>query len=258
MDEPTQRPLDWAEVARQRAGSALGDPLIYRAQVDSTNALAAALAPEQAPPGAVIVADHQTSGRGRLGRRWLAAPASGLTFTVVLGLRAPAWPTPMASGLAVVEALAEIGIGATLKWPNDVLIGGRKCAGILIETRRVGDAYWLLAGIGINVRAADPSLPNATYLDAHVRQPVQREQLLVHVLERLEHWYTVAAERPARVRDAWQARLDTLGKQVRVQTPNGQIAGLAADIAEDGALIVRLADGSAQAVQAGDVTLATK
>lgn len=249
-------PLRWQEVARRCAGRRLGDPLIYQAEVDSTNAFAARLVPDPATPGAVVVADHQTAGRGRLGRRWLAPPGAALTLTVVLPPLAAAWSLPMIAGLAIAEAAARFGIEAGLKWPNDALIAGRKCAGILIEGRVVRGASWALIGIGLNVRAADPSLPSATYLDAHALQPVPREDLLVALLDRLEHWRERAGTDAGAVHAAWRARLITLGRAVSVRTPAGTLDGLAEDVAPDGALLLRLADGTLRAVRAGDVGMA--
>ncbi|HVA93177.1 MAG TPA: biotin--[acetyl-CoA-carboxylase] ligase [Chloroflexota bacterium] len=251
---PSYPPLDWREVTQRRRGG-IGDPFIYRAEVDSTSALAARLPPEEAPVGAAIVADHQTAGRGRLGRRWVAAPNSGLACTVVLGPMDPPWAAPMAVGLALLETLEGLGLPASLKWPNDALIGGRKCAGILIETRRVEEETWLLGGIGINVHASDPALPQATHLAAHSSQSLRREEVLVDLLARLEHWWARASDGPALVRDTWAARLETLGRTVIVQSAQGPIRGLAAGVAEDGGLVLRLANGMSTTVWAGDVTL---
>ncbi|HVC80057.1 MAG TPA: biotin--[acetyl-CoA-carboxylase] ligase [Chloroflexota bacterium] len=247
-------PLDWQEVARRRRGG-IGDPLLHRAEVDSTNALAARLTPEEAPVGTALVADYQTAGRGRLGRRWVAAPHTGLACTVVLGPMAPAWTAPMAVGLALLETLERHGLPASLKWPNDALIEGRKCAGILIETRQVAGATWLLAGIGINVHASDPAFPQATHLSAHSSRPLRREDLLVDLLAALEHRRDRALADPALTRQAWAARLETLGRLVTVQSAQGAIRGLAEGVAEDGGLMLRLADGSITTVRAGDVTL---
>jgi BirA family biotin operon repressor/biotin-[acetyl-CoA-carboxylase] ligase len=259
MNQPVPYPpLAWAEVARRRQGTALGDPLLYWAEIDSTNTRAVALAPDDAPAGAVLVAEHQTAGRGRLQRRWVATPGSGLTFTVVLGPLRPTWTAPMITGLAVTDALGALGITARLKWPNDVVIGEQKCAGILIEGKRVTGAYWLLAGIGINVRQVDPNLPTATYVDAHLAQPVRREDLLVEVLARLEDWRERGVQDPSVVRDAWAARLSTLGRGVVVQAPQEQFSGMAIGITDEGALRVRRADGSERVVQAGDVTLSPR
>ncbi len=245
--------LDWQIVASRRSGARVGNAVFYYPEVDSTNAVAAARLPSNGD-GTVVVADHQTAGRGRLGRPWIAAHGSSLLFTVVLAGAEPLWIAPMSAGLAVVDALSLHRIDAQLKWPNDVLIEGRKCSGILIEVRRVDDAQWLLLGIGLNVRSADPSLPLATHLDAHVHRPIVREDLFVDLLARLEWWLDQAKIDPARVREAWAARLGTLGKEVAVATSSETIRGVAEDIADDGALILRLPNGSRRAVRAGDVT----
>lgn len=247
-------PLDWQAVARRRRGG-IGDPLLYRAEVDSTNALAARLTPEEAPVGAAVVADYQTAGRGRLGRRWVAAPNTGLACTVVLGPLDPAWTAPMVVGLALLETLELHDLPASLKWPNDALIEGRKCAGILIETRQVAGTIWLLAGIGINVHASDPALPQATHLSAHSPGPLRREELVVDLLAGLEHWRDRARADAALTRQAWAARLETLGRLVTVQSAQGTIQGLVEGVAEDGGLVLRLVDGTTTTVRAGDVTL---
>jgi BirA family biotin operon repressor/biotin-[acetyl-CoA-carboxylase] ligase len=247
-------PLDWQDVARRRLGR-LGDPLIYRPAVDSTNTVAAALAPHEAPVGAVIVADYQTAGRGRLGRRWLAAPNTGLACTVVLSALDPAWSAPMVVGLAVLGALRGLGVPATLKWPNDALILGRKCSGILIEARSVPGTPRLLAGIGINVYSSDPSLPTATHLAAHTTDAPRREDLLVDLMTGIEHWRSRALDDPARVREIWAAGLDTIGREVTVQTGTGTLRGMAVGVSDDGGLVVRSASGATVVIQAGDVTL---
>lgn len=249
--------LDWRGVAERRAENWLGSHIIYRGQVGSTNTLAASLIPAGAPPGTVVLADHQTVGKGRLGRRWVASPGAALTFTAVLGPLTPSWAVPMACGLALGDALAAFGIASALKWPNDVLIEARKCAGILVEVHAVAGMPWLLAGIGINVHDADPALIGATYLDAHAPQlPLSRESLLVTILAALEQWCGRIVGDPAAVRDAWRARLVTLGHVVDVQTSGGMLEGLAEGISAEGALQIRGADGVLHELHAGDVTLA--
>jgi BirA family biotin operon repressor/biotin-[acetyl-CoA-carboxylase] ligase len=226
--------------------------MLYYSAVDSTNNAAVTHLPSSAD-GAVIVADYQTAGRGRLGRHWLAASGSSLLFTVALAEAEPRWVVPMSAGLAVVDALSLHGAEAQLKWPNDVLMAEHKCAGILIEGRRIDNMDWLLLGIGLNVRSADPSLATATYVDAHSERPIVREDLFVDLLARLEWWLGRAEVDPALVREAWSTKLRTLGEHVSVTTPTGTILGLAEDVAADGALILRLADGSRTVIRAGDV-----
>ena len=249
-------PLNWHAVAACRAFARIGRLLVYRADVESTNALAASLLPG-AEIGTVVVTDHQTAGRGRLSRQWIAPAGSSLTFTVVLGPMEPSWLAPMAVGLALVEAIEAFGIEATLKWPNDVLIDGYKCAGILIESKRVGAALWLLAGIGLNVRRVDPSLSQATWLDAHAREPLSREDLLTLILARLEFWIESGVVNPTQIRDDWKARLLTLGRIVEVHTAGDTLRGVAKDVGPEGTLLVKLDDGTEREVRAGDVTLAS-
>ena len=248
--------LDWRAVAGRVLVCWLGNHIIYREHLDSTNTLAASLIPVQAPRGTVVVTDHQMAGKGRLGRRWIAGANAALTFTAVLGPITPTWAIPMACGLATGDALSSAGIASALKWPNDVLVGGKKCAGILIEARTVDGVPWLLAGIGINVRDADPMLPDATYLDAHAPRPLSREDLLVAVLAALQRWCATIDADPDLVRAAWRGRLVTLGQLVTVQTPVGVLEGLAETINAEGALRVRDAVGVLHDVHAGDVTLA--
>jgi BirA family transcriptional regulator, biotin operon repressor / biotin---[acetyl-CoA-carboxylase] ligase len=247
--------LDWQAVAQRRARGRIGNTIVYVPEIDSTNSYAAALLPGSAA-GTVVVADYQSAGRGRLHRPWVASFGSSLTFTVIVMPLGPAWVAPMAVGVALATTLATFDIAADLKWPNDVLIDGRKCCGILIESTIAGGRPWLLLGIGLNVRDADPSLPSATYLDAHVARPVAREDVFVALLEQLEWWLDRGVHDPAQVREIWRSRLGTLGQRVAARTPSGILHGLAKDVAEDGGLVIRLDDGSARIVHAGDVTLA--
>jgi BirA family biotin operon repressor/biotin-[acetyl-CoA-carboxylase] ligase len=247
--------LDWHAVAKQRAGSRVGKTIVYLPDVDSTNTYAAAMLPGVAD-GTVVVADYQSAGRGRMRRAWLAPFGSSLTFTVILAPPAQAWVAPMAAGLALVTSLATCGIAADLKWPNDVLIEGRKCCGILIESKIAAGQSWLLLGIGLNVHSADPSLPSATYLDAHVARPLAREQVFAALLEQLDLWLARGGHEPGAVREIWRSRLSTLGLRVAARTPSGILHGLAEGVSEDGGLRLRLDDGSPRIVHAGDVTLA--
>lgn len=252
-----ETPFDWRSVARRRSGVWAASPVLYFPELDSTNTMAASLIPDRAIPGTVVVADFQRAGRGRLARRWTAAPRSALMITVVLGPHEPRWSAPMLSGLAVLHALSRLGLPSTLKWPNDVLIAGRKCCGILIESRPVDDgAVWLLAGIGINVRSVDPDLHSATYLDAHAAAPVSREDLLVEVLAQIAHWREEAMRDAISLRERWTTSLITIGQLVTVQTAAGPLEGLASGVAQDGGLIVQTVTG-ARVVQAGDVTLSS-
>lgn len=237
-------------------------------QAPSTNALVAERARAGAPEGLVVVTEHQTAGRGRLDRSWETPARSALTFSVLLRPTAPtrSWPwLPLLAGYAVDKALKADGFAAGVKWPNDVLIGDRKVAGILVERIETEGGPCAVVGIGINVGLAPEELPvptatslaiEASHGSAGGTAP-DRTRLLVDVLASLRESY-----------DAWQAGGDlagmrlaesyadacvTVGRQVRVDLPDGSVlTGMAAAIDPSGHLVVAGPDGPV-AVGAGDV-----
>jgi BirA family biotin operon repressor/biotin-[acetyl-CoA-carboxylase] ligase len=179
------------------------------------------------PVGTVVVAEHQTAGRGRLDRRWAGPPGSALLASWVL----PAHPlAPLAAGVACAQACGE---RVRLKWPNDLLLDGRKLGGILVE--RTDDRC--IVGTGINLSWAPP--------DAAMLVGVGRDDLLERLAERLETWFAAPA---AEALAAWRSRADTLGRRVRVELPDGSFEGVAEDIEPDGSLLV-----AGRVVAAGDV-----
>jgi biotin-[acetyl-CoA-carboxylase] ligase BirA-like protein len=232
------------------------------AQTGSSNTDLLAAARAGAPEGTVLAAESQTAGRGRLGRRWVSPPRAALTFSVLLRpRRVPAaskgW-VPLLAGVAVAAALrAETALDACLKWPNDVLVGGAKVAGILAE--QSGDA--IVVGAGINVSGRQDELPaaGATSLALAGASGLDREHLLVSVLAELERWYlawlgTTGPDADAcGLRPEYRRLSGTLGGPVRVSLPGGQVlTGTARDVDETGRLVVLAASGLV-AVSAGDV-----
>jgi BirA family biotin operon repressor/biotin-[acetyl-CoA-carboxylase] ligase len=234
----------------------------------STNAdLLARAADPHSPEGQVLVAEEQTAGRGRLGRSWSSAPGASLTFSVLLRPAAvPAarrgWLTLLA-GVAVASAVRSVtGVAAVLKWPNDVLAGDRKLAGILAEQSPDGSA--VVIGTGLNV-ATPVEIPVsatgliATSLIAQGAGPVSREDLLLGILDQLEHWYAAFRADPDPERsgliDAYRALCETLGRTVRVELPaGGVVTGAARDIDAEGRLLIADGQGnSVTPVSAGDV-----
>jgi BirA family biotin operon repressor/biotin-[acetyl-CoA-carboxylase] ligase len=245
-------------------------PIDVVASTGSTNADLLARADAGGPAaaeGAVLVAEEQTAGRGRLGRSWSSVPGASLTFSVLLR-PSPVPPDrrgwlPLLAGVAVASAVrSAAGVDAVLKWPNDVLADGRKLAGLLAEQSPDGAAVVL--GTGLNVAARRDELPvspaglEATSLRAEGAD-VPREALLLSVLSELEHWYRAFLADPDPARSgllaAYQSVSATLGQQVRVELPGGQVlAGLATDIDAEGRLLVAPDGGGAAApVSAGDV-----
>ena len=180
------------------------------------------------PVGSVVVADHQTARRGRLGRTWEAPPGAALLASVVMPTRQLA---SLAAGVAAAHAC---GPRTRLKWPNDVLLDGGKLAGILAELH--GDR--VIVGVGVNLTWAPPGA-------AMLGRDADRETLLETLLAELQRWF--AAPEPA-VLGAWRTRADTLGRTVRVELPGETFEGVAEGIADDGCLVV-----GGRAVAAGDV-----
>jgi BirA family biotin operon repressor/biotin-[acetyl-CoA-carboxylase] ligase len=225
------------------------------ATVDSTQRVAFELAEQGAADGTAVVADTQTAGRGRRGRVWHDAPGDSLLVSIVVRPRLTVADLPklsLAAAVAVAEAIdLATGLKARLKWPNDVLVNGRKAAGILLESRIVAEPI-VVAGIGVNLRQRTfpPELAEtATSLDLEGGRAVGREELLEAVLAAFERWRTgLESEGFAALRTRWLALADTIGRAVTV----GEHAGVAVDLAEDGALVLRQSAGL-QHVFAGEV-----
>ena len=264
-----------------RPGGLWRDVRVVR-ETGSTNVDLAAAAQEGAPEGAVLVTEHQHAGRGRLGRAWTAPPRSGLMFSVLLRPAVPVerlgW-VPLLAGVSTAIAVrrmtawseegdrflperggrprADVAVDARLKWPNDLLVGERKLAGILVE--RIGGA--LVVGIGLNVglRADELPVPTATSLAIEGAPLSDRAPLLRAILRELETWYrewTALDGDPesSGLRPAYKDLCATLGRRVRVELPGGEtVEGTAGDIDQDGRLLITTDQGRERAVGAGDV-----
>ncbi|HZP57459.1 MAG TPA: biotin--[acetyl-CoA-carboxylase] ligase [Dehalococcoidia bacterium] len=255
------RPFDLTRFHQLLATRSFGRNFIFEATTGSTMDMAREAAARGAPEGTVAAADEQTAGRGRLGRAWITPPAVNLTTTLVL--RPPLdrmRQVAMIAPLAVAESIEEVaGLRAPLKWPNDVILNGRKVAGVLIETSVADDgAVTVLVGVGLNVNFDPRDHPEirdiATSLRAELGRDADRELLLASYLLHFERMYEEALAGRS-MRDRWRERLATLGHQVHVTWPGRTADGIAEDVTEDGSLVVRRADGSRITVEAGDVTL---
>ncbi|MEO5362662.1 MAG: biotin--[acetyl-CoA-carboxylase] ligase [Magnetococcus sp. DMHC-8] len=236
----------------------------YFAELDSTNRLAARLAQEGADQGTVVVADCQTGGRGRLGRSWFSPRGVNLYCSVVLR---PAIPPQVAAqltlvaGLALAHAVADLGCGdVELKWPNDLLLGGRKAAGILTEMRtEAARIQHVIVGIGVNVNGARTAFPvalreQAVNLAESLRGPVDRARLLAGLLAWLEHWYDrFDREGFGPLRQEWLSFARLLDQAVQVRLADETFSGRARALDAEGYLLVQRADGTLTRVVAGDV-----
>jgi BirA family biotin operon repressor/biotin-[acetyl-CoA-carboxylase] ligase len=242
-------------------GDGLWTALRVVAETDSTNADVAAAAGVGEPEGLVVVAEHQRAGRGRADRAWSAPPRSGLTFSVLLrppGETRPAWGwLPLLAGLAVAAPLERMsGLDVGLKWPNDVLLGDRKVAGVLAEV--AGDAVVVGIGLNVSLRADELPVPTATSLHLAGSDVIDREPVLRAVLRELAARYRAwvdaggDAEASGLLR-AYREACVTVGKDVTVQLPGGrEVRGRALDVDATGRLLVETGD-VVETLAAGDV-----
>jgi BirA family transcriptional regulator, biotin operon repressor / biotin---[acetyl-CoA-carboxylase] ligase len=236
--------------------------LVRLGRVESTQAVAFALAADGASDRTVVIAEAQSAGRGRRGRTWHDEPGASLLTSIILRPRLTPARLPMLSltaGIAVAEALERVtGLSPRLKWPNDVLVDGRKLAGILLESRLgasslgAGTAPLVVLGIGVNLaqRAFPAELADrATSVFLASGRRVEPDALLGPLLETLDAWRArLETEGGAPIRERWRSLADTLGRRVAIDG----IVGIAADVDEDGALIV--VDGPTRhRVMAGEV-----
>jgi BirA family biotin operon repressor/biotin-[acetyl-CoA-carboxylase] ligase len=227
----------------------------------STNDEAAAWARAGAPHGAVVTAGAQERGRGRLGRRWHSPPGESLYFSVVLRppcepARLP--PVTLAAGVAVAEALAAFEVAPALKWPNDVLVAGRKIAGVLAEAACTRERVeHLVIGIGVNLHAAE--LPDelraiATSLARERGRAVDGATFTAALCAALERAWSLFLDGGApAVVAAWRGFARFLGTRVRVANGRAGLTGVAVDLDDEGALLVRLDDGRVERVIAGEL-----
>lgn len=250
------RDLDTQFIARR---------VVYYERVASTNDLAKQMADAGEPEGTLVIADEQTAGRGRLGRGWIAPPRTSILMSLIL--RPKLEPrrvarVTMAVSLGACDGIhAATGLEPQIKWPNDILLRGKKCGGILAESSTTGQRVeYVIVGLGLNVNFAAMSVDgipaDATTLADELGKAVARLPLAQAILRAIERYYLklCAGEN---LRAAWIARSITLNQHIRAQTPWGIEEGLAEDVDDDGALLLRRADGSLVRLIAGDVTLST-
>lgn len=218
-------------------------PILMLAAVESTQAIAFELAAQGGPDGAAVVADHQTHGRGRRGRAWQEEPGTSLLLSVLVRPRLPAAALPglsFAAALAVADALtATAGLPATLKWPNDVRVAGKKIAGILLESRAGDSPPVVVVGVGINLaqQRFPPALAaGATSVLLETGRAPERDAVLRAVLAAFARWRgRLEVDGFAPLRQRWLALTDTIGRPV---TADGR-SGVAIDLGDDGALLLQ-------------------
>lgn len=237
---------------------------------DSTNRVAQDLAEAGSPEGTTVIAEEQTQGRGRLGRSWYSPARRSIYASIILR---PTIPLPQVPQLTLVgavaagRALSSVYDGPPemrprIKWPNDILIGGRKVSGTLVEATSVGEILrHVVLGIGINVNLEEKDFPSelsgtATSLLIACGHPVSRKDLAIRFFQELEACYTEFRQAGfSRLSGEYAEMSDLWGRQVRVSLSEGSVEGIAEGLEDDGALRVRTSAGATERILAGDVQL---
>lgn len=264
----------------------VGKRLVFLPTVNSTNTFAMDLARSGSEEGVVVLTDSQTAGKGRQGRHWIDTPGLHAISSTILRPLFPSYLLVMIASLAVVDAIADTcEVAATIKWPNDILIGTRKVAGILIETSYdTNQQLVAILGIGVNVNgqitqivgnqsetqeAAQQELHTLTHaaitLEAECGHPVSRETFLVHLLRHIETSYLAlqreaqtseaAASEPSSrlLRERWRRHLSTLGRTIEIRQGQTILSGVAENVNENGELLLRPHSGKRVSITWGDV-----
>ncbi len=268
---PLPEDLDLITLRRQLDTRIIGVTIMRYERVASTNDIARDRARNGYPEGLVVLAEEQSAGRGRLGRSWVSPYGDALLLSILLR---PVWLPPgeafaltMMAGVALCEAVERVvSSPVQLKWPNDLLLfvdgEWRKSAGILTEVSVTSDTIeWAIVGIGVNVNQAPAGAVNgrnlqqtATCISAAAGRRISRSSLLETLLTTFDERYAqLQSGERGLLFNAWRARLARMGEPVTVTLPDGELRGIAEDVAPDGSLLLRDADGVLHAVHTGDV-----
>lgn len=265
-DTPLKSDAFGSDLARRLAGCTVGGTLRAFDSVDSTNLALQRLAAEGTPAGTVVLADEQTAGKGRLGRRWHSPRGTGLWFSFLLrplALAGAPWAATVAASLGVADGVRSLtGLAPRIKWPNDLLLDGRKVCGILTEVKARGDGTLdVIVGVGLNVNARTADFPDAlrgraTSLREAGGEPVPRAALFEAVVRAISSAVdALDADGISALLARWRAASATLGRRVRVEAGGFAFEGLASDVDVSGALVVITDSRKREVVTAGDVSL---
>ena len=243
-----------------------GRIILFSHEVNSTNEWAKKLAIYGAHEGTVVIAETQAEGRGRLGREWIS-PVGGLWFSLILKPKlhpADAVKLTFVAGLAVTKVLREMfNLKTETKWPNDVLVNGRKVCGILTEMNTRDETInFVVIGIGVNVNFdvervfPEPLKKTATSLQNELKRKVEIEKLFRDLLEKLENLYELFTKEGFKpILKEWKNYAGFLNRQVEIASPTEKLSGLALDVDDDGALVIKLKDGTVKHVLVGTISL---
>ncbi|MGE8204307.1 biotin--[acetyl-CoA-carboxylase] ligase [Heyndrickxia sp. NPDC080065] len=242
----------------------LGNMIYYLESTDSTQKVAHQLSQEGCPEGTLVIAEEQTNGRGRLTRQWHSPKYTGVWMSLVLRPKLPPQKAPqftLIAAIAVVQAIEElISVIPEIKWPNDILINGKKVTGILTELQADSDKiHSIIIGIGINVNQAETDFPDelrsiATSLAIESGNKLSRSTLIQHILANLEKYYEIYMERGfAPLKILWESYAISIGKEIIARTVTGSISGRAIGISDEGVLKIQDSNGVIHDIYSADI-----
>lgn len=244
----------------------LGQEIHYVESCPSTQILAHQLAQEGTPDGTIVLTEEQTAGRGRLARKWDSAAKKGIWMSVVLRPDVVPQKAPqftLVAAVAAVRAIEEVtGLKPEIKWPNDILLEGKKCTGILTELQSDADGIQaLIIGIGLNANQSPDDFPEelqdiATSLSIESGKPVNRQDLVRALLNHLEIYTDLYIETGfGMLKLLWESYSSTIGKTVRARMAKETLTGIAEGITDDGVLQLRTADGKLHGIYSADIEM---
>jgi BirA family biotin operon repressor/biotin-[acetyl-CoA-carboxylase] ligase len=253
-------------MSRLPVAQVIGRDIQVFQETTSTNDVIEKLARDGVREGVVVFAESQTKGRGRLGRKWISPAQKGLWFSILLRphLRPPeATRLTVAAGTALRRGLSRVtGLDVKIKWPNDILLSGKKVAGVLTEmSAEVDRVKYIVLGIGLDVNVNASDFPAevrkiATSLKAELGRPLARAEVAVALLEELDTDYRrVCDNKFGEIAEEWEANCGTIGQRVVISMGDRKIAGRAEALGEEGALLLRTEHGRLERITGGDVTL---
>lgn len=260
------------EVEKCLKTSILGKNIIFLKETESTNDAAESLAHRGGAEGTVIIADSQLSGRGRMGRKWSSPAGKGIWMSLILRPSIPPAQTPLitlAASLAVARALRKVAnICPGIKWPNDIILDGKKVCGILTEMNtEINRVNYIVLGIGINIgqklsdfeeEIKDKAISLTMYLQRNSRnfENVMRSDIIKAVIEELEELYISLLDGDgASIVEGWKKYSITIGRRISISSGDSRCAGKAVDIAPDGSLVVECEDGTIKTVSSGEISI---
>ncbi len=257
-------PLDCEMIEKGLRTRRLGKKIHYLSEVDSTNLYARKLAEEGEAEGQIVIAESQSRGKGRMGRNWISPANLNLYLSAVLRPKIPPLHAPqitLMSAVALAETVQGFGpFSPEIKWPNDILVGGKKLAGILTESSCSPDRIlFVVLGIGVNLNFSREQMPEsiregATSLMILAGKPVDRAEFARQLIQNLDRCYGDLEERGFPfMAERWRSFFRLGGKRVRVEIPDQPILGKALGIDGDGALLLEDESGALQRIVAGDV-----